>query len=983
MATLLEQLTALSTKRVLFGHQSVGNNLVYGNPGAVDYSTVGLGGFNAIFNANPTGGVTVGLSGPEDAPFSDAAIQAWQPGQWAEFEIPTNGDPVLKINNFKAMMDRCAGLGRTPDYAGFKFCFADVGESTDVSATSTIWTTYVSVMDALNVAYPGRIIFWTGAISAHPDANQGAADAKREELSQRIRDRYGSTGRVFDFSMKERIDSYGRDTIVAGIPSMAWEWSATWNPAWDNTNPVYPAGGLDAHVNNNFANRLALSYIDFLYNLQVGLPMTSAHRISGVAPLGIFFQAVNTVNEGPTSGSPYTFTSGVSQPGDLEGSFWEWDFGDPTSGTWSLTGKSRNTATGYTAAHVYETPGTYIVTLKVTPVTNDVIGPQQVYTQAITVSAFTGSTQYASASGTGNGLSEASPSSLAVGMTWVNGGTNRRLLLKRGDTFEVGGLMWNLTAIGPCLVGAYGTGARPVIHSTGITTEAISGGAADQFNNVFTVSSQGGKPHGCDWRFTDLEFVGPDSATNGETCPIGMRPGGYALVDDLLLYRVKTSLFASNLFWQLYGYAAFTNPPMGSFVVDCETGPQTTVHPTPGVSNYIHSRWLAILGCHLHDNKPYDGSHVLRIYMAHGAVISNNRIAEPGNNRHCLKLHGPCRFSLDNNDTNGMYGPDTRFVSITDNIFKHNTSTAVNPGLPDGWGVSIGPQDNLNEEWVSHIIYERNRHVGNSARLQAWMHFASPHTMVRNNTFDMTKTADSPINGAFAIIFGRETYQLTPTDIRVYNNTFYFGSSYAKASVFMANSEVVGAIDVRNNLALYPYASGWDPIEDNDNGGVPIPAGQQGNNVWLGNVAASTCFTSAPTNLSLTVSSPAIDAGATLPEVLEDYTRARRLGLMDVGAYTGGSTGGEPLPTPPDTVRGRARVSPGEGSYSTPPTVTLTEYRTGMALYATTDGSRPRRCAAHKVTGPITLGTGTTTLRILLSSPTKKSRIIQLTYVVG
>jgi uncharacterized protein involved in high-affinity Fe2+ transport len=93
-------------------------------------------------------------------------------------------------------------------------------------------------------------------------------------------------------------------------------------------------------------------------------PMTTASRASGFAPLAVFFDAVDTTPEGKAW--PFAWKSGVKQPADMEGAHFEWEFGDAGAGTWPHTGRSRNAATGYTAAHVFEEAGQYRVTLTVT-----------------------------------------------------------------------------------------------------------------------------------------------------------------------------------------------------------------------------------------------------------------------------------------------------------------------------------------------------------------------------------------------------------------------------------------------------------------------------------------------------------------------------------------------------------------------------------------------------------------------------------------
>ena len=82
----------------------------------------------------------------------------------------------------------------------------------------------------------------------------------------------------------------------------------------------------------------------------------NASRSSGVAPLSVFFDTTGTVSS--TTTKPFH---------DIE---YRWNFGEtsgPGAGTWnqgSRPGKSsRNLATGPLAAHVYEMPGTYTVTV--------------------------------------------------------------------------------------------------------------------------------------------------------------------------------------------------------------------------------------------------------------------------------------------------------------------------------------------------------------------------------------------------------------------------------------------------------------------------------------------------------------------------------------------------------------------------------------------------------------------------------------------
>ena len=112
-------------------------------------------------------------------------------------------------------------------------------------------------------------------------------------------------------------------------------------------------GGGTSNSNQTGATKLGCTIASGCVQVTGGpiaLSLVSS-RVSGVAPLAVFFDATGTT----ASSTPRPFH-------DLE---YRWDFGDVGSGTWT-TGSSagvssRNTATGPVAAHVFETPGTYTI----------------------------------------------------------------------------------------------------------------------------------------------------------------------------------------------------------------------------------------------------------------------------------------------------------------------------------------------------------------------------------------------------------------------------------------------------------------------------------------------------------------------------------------------------------------------------------------------------------------------------------------------
>lgn len=473
-----------------------------------------------------------------------------------------------------------------------------------------------------------------------------------------------------------------------------------------------------------------------------GAPMTTANRSAGVAPLSVFFDAVDSVPQG--AAAPFSWVSGVYQPtdGDYEGVSYLWDFGDGGAGVWSTTGVSRNTATGFTAAHVFETPGSYTVSLTVI----DKAGAVSTYKQTITVAAFSGTTYYVSSAGNdaNDGRSEATPfRTAAKGLSLVNA-PNRRILFRRGDTFATTSTY--ISSAGPGIIGAYGTGNRPVLASN--TTDAT----------VFTI-------RGADWRIMDLDLPGTGVGASAVGFDVS-----YQTVNALLL-RLSAPNWRVGLGWGDWTPILAT-PHDGAAMVECEVA----ASEVNGV--YVGGRRIAIMGNDIHDMAT---SHVLRVWQAHKGVISNNRLWNPGATRHALKLHG------------GAVGdgrPETRFVTVSDNLIRGKT-----------WSVAIGPQDSGSDERVSHVVFERNQFFG-EASVQVDLEIWARQVLVRNNVFDATGVS----NYYAAISAVRRGVEPAPQDVRVFNNTVVRGDSGAEFTVLQVASDSAN-VTVRNNLASAPLAS--------------------------------------------------------------------------------------------------------------------------------------------------------------------------------
>ncbi len=179
---------------------------------------------------------------------------------------------------------------------------------------------------------------------------------------------------------------------------------------------------------------------------------------AGEAPVAIYVSAFQTTAVGTLE--PYY---------DLE---YSWDFGDnsPTGqGTIAhpvdgMVQSANTDQRGPEACYLYETPGTYQITLTV----RGWDGSNYISTstsKSVTISAWSGQDRYVdpiSGDDLNDGLSVATPwQTWTQAISWINGGNNRRVLFKRGTTVDVSATL--TTKKSGIRMGAYGVGSDPVL----------------------------------------------------------------------------------------------------------------------------------------------------------------------------------------------------------------------------------------------------------------------------------------------------------------------------------------------------------------------------------------------------------------------------------------------------------------------------------------------------------------------------------------
>ena len=225
-----------------------------------------------------------------------------------------------------------------------------------------------------------------------------------------------------------------------------------------------------------------------------------ASRLSGVAPLAVFFDATCTTSTATTR--PFH---------ELE---YTWSFGDSgvSAGSWAQGAAlgSKNAAKGPLAAHVFETHGTYIVTLTVIDGTSSVSNSGVTTSFQITVqdpdAVFASKTRCFHNSlplGPGAGVcpgveSQTSGDASADVKNAISAGF-KRMLFKRGDSFASSAGIF-LGIAGPGTLGAYGAAASAIPVITDSTPTAN--------DSVIRVNGAS------DWRIMDLSLADYGSQPN-------------------------------------------------------------------------------------------------------------------------------------------------------------------------------------------------------------------------------------------------------------------------------------------------------------------------------------------------------------------------------------------------------------------------------------------------------------------------------------
>ena len=582
--------------------------------------------------------------------------------------------------------------------------------------------------------------------------------------------------------------------------------------------------------------RMAISYEgEFPAGPEISI---APSRLSGVAPLAVLFDASGTTDS--TTDLPFHELG------------YSWDFGDDPLDTWDTTGRSKNIAYGAVAAHVFNDPGTYTVTLTVTNGADTSVGTVDITVDDPDVTFLGTNTVYVSSSA----LPVAGSDGVPFGATYVFSGdwptivntyatAGKRVLLRHDDTFT-----GTATAVLPTgstgIIGMYGSGAKPIIRNTGTTnnssilrppTSAVADrilmdldfdGQSDTHRNGFFAFAN--------FRLSQLLFLRCDFHDLG---------GGITITADTLTPVVPDQIFLVDSTIERINCSSGTAGPQGVFFAGSQLG---------------------VLGNTLNDSTGSSAEHLLRIKYCDRGVVSDNSISNVATNKEMFSLRGVC--------TDGTCGPfpvgaKTQYVVVSYNIINTNTysGTVVDTEATAGTAASI-----------ENVLIEANVYYRKTGGGADCIEVRAHKVTVRNNIAEMTIPAATAV--VPFIVVGTGGLGTYAQDVWVYNNSAYSNGTQTAVLVRITNTNVTGLV-VRNNILYRPNAGAPTKVQDLGSGNSYTESN---------NLITNPTFVVQPpvtaANFALGSGSVAIDAGYAVP-VWYDYDgEIRPAGAaIDQGAF--------------------------------------------------------------------------------------------------
>ena len=239
-----EEIASLISKKIYFGHKSVGENI--------------LSGINTLKSVNSD------LSELTVVQTSNAASLT-SVGYLAHAAIGENFHPETKIDNFSQQLNN--GLGGKVNIAFMKFCFVDIGTESDLDQ---LFSHYKSTLAELKQSYPETtFVHLTVPLFVEPSGikttlksfiksvigkNNMYENTAKGRLNQMIRDEYSDKEPIFDLAYFESTYPDGSRLI-----------HTNGSQQYESLIPEYSSDG--GHLNAKGQEVLAKALLAFLAKL--------------------------------------------------------------------------------------------------------------------------------------------------------------------------------------------------------------------------------------------------------------------------------------------------------------------------------------------------------------------------------------------------------------------------------------------------------------------------------------------------------------------------------------------------------------------------------------------------------------------------------------------------------------------------------------------------------------------------------------------
>lgn len=587
-------------------------------------------------------------------------------------------------------------------------------------------------------------------------------------------------------------------------------------------------------------------------------------RLSGTAPLAIFFDASGT-----------TSTQTTRPIHDVQ---YGWDFGDTSAGTWTNgtnVHTNKNVAFGHVASHVFETPGTYTVTATAYDgVSTDlktktiiVADPNVTWAGTKTICYSTGAAPVAGVNGVPTGaVCVGGVTDLAASIAANIGASgNTRHLLKAGDTFPISSQIM-IDKGGPSMIGKFGTGANPIINSLLSASAAIS-------------LSRSTTPTGVsDWVFQDFT-IDCNNMNNGSAFA-GNGSCSRILMNRVYLTRCGYGLLLSgSTLNALNGAVSYTHAMWDQFyLVNSTIYDLYTSASGPNAIFGSCDRGV-VMGCNINNNS--NGEHGIRFQYLNRGVINNNTIQGIAPGKVNLTVRGaPYAGSVT------QVGPVySEKIVMSDNYLVGGASVGM---------VGFGPQNGTSDERGRDFIFERNFLLGTSSVTNMILSSQQDITF-RNNLINL------PAGGGGGFAFGVQPSGIVPNPTRnhVYNNIVYHGgsSNFRYALFWVAINNDASPFDqtmpgstfeVKNNILYTPnhVSDGWYTMLYKDPAAQSVTTAS--NNTADANLQVNPQFnTTPPTAVAHFIPSSASYAqnSGVAVNVWKDFYGAKTDATPDMGAF--------------------------------------------------------------------------------------------------